>query len=104
VNAKDQPDEARVEVVVRGRVQGVGYRYFAWTTGHDLGVRGGVANEGDGSVRVVAEGPRSVLETFAGILGTGPASAVVEGVALTWSAAIGGLGDFGIRSGAHRGD
>lgn len=94
----------RLDATVHGRVQGVGFRYFAWSTAQGLGLLGWTANEPDGSVRCVAEGPRPVLDAFLAALEVGPASADVDRVVATWSPAIGGLGPFGIRSGAHRGD
>ena len=100
----DDQDRARLDVTVRGRVQGVGYRYFALQLGMELGLEGWVANEADGSVRCLAEGPRSVLDTFLASLAVGPPAAIVDRVHPVWSAAAGGLGPFAIRSGAHRGD
>ena len=47
----------RLDVVVRGRVQGVGYRFFVLRLASGLGLDGWVSNEADGSVRVRAEGP-----------------------------------------------
>ena len=44
--------------VVRGRVQGVGYRYFVLRQADALGVAGFARNRADGSVEVVAEGER----------------------------------------------
>ena len=94
----------RLEAVIRGRVQGVGFRYFAWSEGRALELEGWVANGSDGSVRCVAEGPREVLEAFLVRLEAGPAGAIVDGVTATWGDASGTLGAFGIRSGGHRGD
>ncbi len=42
--------------IVRGRVQGVGYRYFARKSAESLGLTGFARNLADGSVEVVAEG------------------------------------------------
>ena len=95
---------ARVEIVVRGRVQGVGYRMFAARVAAGRGLTGWVVNERDGGVRCVAEGPREVLESFARELATGPPGAVVNGVSVTWSAALDGFDRFAIRSGWHGGD
>jgi acylphosphatase len=97
-------EPVRLEAVVRGRVQGVGFRYFAWAEGRALDLAGWVANESDGSVHCIAEGPRDALEAFLVRLETGPAGAIVERVTATWGAASGSLGPFGIRSGGHRGD
>jgi hypothetical protein len=54
--------QARVRVRVQGRVQGVGFRYFALQHARRLGVRGYVRNCSDGSVEVLAEGDRTALE------------------------------------------
>ena len=95
---------ARVEVVVGGRVQGVGYRMFAADLAIDRGITGWVANEPDGSVRCVAEGPRAVLEAFVRDLAVGPRSAVVDRFSVSWSKALDGFDRFAIRSGWHGGD
>ena len=95
---------ARLDAVVRGRVQGVGFRYFALREAADLGVQGWVANEPDGSVRCRAEGPRPVLEAFLAALREGPPGARVDHVDATWADASGGLGPFTVRAGAHPGD
>lgn len=97
-------DVARVEAVVRGRVQGVGFRYFAWQAAQDLDLEGWVANEPDGSLRCVVQGPRDRVEALIVRLEAGPAGAIVERVSATWLPASGSLGPFAVRSGAHRGD
>ena len=94
----------RLEATARGRVQGVGFRYFVLRRGIELALTGWVANESDGSVRCVAEGRRSDLETLLEAMERGPAGALVERVSTTWTSATGTLRDFGIRSGGHRGD
>lgn len=97
-------DVARVDATVRGRVQGVGFRYFAWREAQDLDLEGWVANEPDGTLRCLAQGPRDRVEAFLARLEAGPASAVVERVDARWLPASGSLGPFSVRSGAHRGD
>ena len=94
----------RLEARVRGRVQGVGYRVWALREGMHLGVDGFVANEADGSVRVVAEGPRRKLDRLVERLEEGPPSALVEPVVARWEPARGLPAGFRIESGAHRGD
>ncbi len=94
----------RLEAVVRGRVQGVGFRWFARQEAVRLGLSGWVANEPDGSLRCVVEGPREVLEQFRDALREGPPAAIVERVIERWMPATGTLSTFGVRSGAHRGD
>ena len=95
---------ARLEASVRGRVQGVGFRVWALREGMHLGLDGYVANEADGSVRVVAEGPRGELDRLGERLEEGPPSASVERVLARWEPARGLPAGFRIESGAHRGD
>jgi acylphosphatase len=94
----------RLEAVVRGRVQGVGYRVFALREASYLGLAGFVANEPDGSVRVIAEGPRDDLEALLERLGEGPPAGFVDRVITRWEPARGMPAGFRIESGAHRGD
>lgn len=64
---------------IRGRVQGVGYRYFTQRTALRLGVRGWVRNRHDGAVEVHAEATGDVLRSFRSELERGPAhSEVIE--------------------------
>ncbi len=102
----DSPESSlvRLDATVRGRVQGVGFRYFALRQAMDLDLTGWVANGMDGSVRCVAEGRRADLETLLAWLETGPAGALVERVTATWTPASGTLVSFEIRSGGHPGD
>jgi acylphosphatase len=95
---------SRLEAVVRGQVQGVGYRWFVVHEASRLGLDGWVANEADGSVRVLAEGPDADLDGLVVVLRDGPSGASVTDVAVRREPARGGLAGFDIRSGAHRGD
>ena len=104
MTSDDGADRARLDATVIGRVQGVGFRYFALRRGMDLGLEGWVANERDGSVRTRAEGPREDLERFLDDLDEGPPAAIVDRVTAAWSPPIGDLGPFSIRSGGHPGD
>jgi acylphosphatase len=97
-------DIARLDAVVHGLVQGVGFRYFAWREAQDLDLEGWVANEADGSVRCVVQGPRTRVEALLRRLEAGPAGAIVDHVRATWLPASGPLGPFSVRSGGHRGD
>jgi acylphosphatase len=65
---------------VRGRVQGVGYRYFAQRAAESLGVTGYARNLDDGRVEVYAVGPEKKLSELAGILYRGPRWSDVRGV------------------------
>ena len=95
---------ARLEAIVRGRVQGVGYRVFALREAGALGLDGFVANEADGSVRVLAEGRRADLEALVERLEDGPPAGYVDRVLTRWEPARGIGRGFRIESGAHRGD
>jgi acylphosphatase len=66
--------------LVAGRVQGVGYRYFAERCADQLGLSGYIKNLGDGSVEVYAIGNAVSLEKFRGSLSQGPPSARVTKV------------------------
>jgi acylphosphatase len=65
---------------VRGRVQGVGFRYFAQRAAAGLGLHGYACNLDDGRVEVYAVGPEEKLAELAGILHVGPRWADVRGV------------------------
>jgi acylphosphatase len=65
---------------VRGRVQGVGFRYFAELSANALGLAGWVRNRDDGSVEVYAVGTADQLSELAGLLWKGPRWAEVRGV------------------------
>lgn len=97
-------DLARLEVVVSGQVQGVGFRYFTRRVASGLGLMGWVANEASGRVRVVAEGPREDLDRLLEILREGPPGAFVERVDAGWAPPAGGLDGFEIRPGWQGGD
>ncbi len=74
-----KPKPAR-RYVVRGRVQGVGFRYFVEHTANAIGVEGWVRNLDDGSVEVYAHGTPEQMAEFEGHLWKGPRWAEVRGV------------------------
>lgn len=94
----------RLEATVRGRVQGVGFRYFVVRESRRLGLAGWVANESDGSVRLIAEGTAAAIGQLEEALRVGPAGAVVGGVSSVRMPATGRFRDFGVRSAGHSGD
>jgi acylphosphatase len=65
---------------VRGRVQGVGFRYFVEQSAKRLDIRGWVRNLDDGSVEAYAVGTAAQLSDLAGLLWNGPRWAEVRGV------------------------
>jgi acylphosphatase len=69
-----------LHVVIRGRVQGVGFRWFVREQGRRLGVRGWVRNRPDGAVEVSADGDAAALEALRARLREGPPGAAVTDV------------------------
>ena len=67
-----------LHVVVRGRVQGVGYRAFVEDEAQGRGLRGWVRNRRDGSVEAVFSGPRGDVEAVIEACRRGPYSAHVS--------------------------
>ncbi|MGI8991463.1 MAG: acylphosphatase [Bryobacteraceae bacterium] len=68
------------EFIVRGQVQGVGFRWFVKKAADQLGIGGYVRNEADGCVFVYAVGTERQLSQLAGRLRQGPQFAEVRGV------------------------
>jgi acylphosphatase len=94
----------RLEAVVHGWVQGVGFRVFVARRAAALDLGGWVRNEARGTVQVVAEGDEPSLRTLLADLHEGPAGARVERVDERWGPAGGTPDRFEIRSGWHGGD
>jgi acylphosphatase len=94
----------RMEATIRGMVQGVGFRWFVVRHARRLRLTGWVANQPDGSVRVVAEGPPDDLDELSQALRDGPAGAHVSTVEGHRLSATGGFSRFEIRARGHAGD
>jgi acylphosphatase len=90
-------DNARVQLRVTGRVQGVYYRSSAESEARRLGLTGWVRNLPDGVVEALAEGPRGQLEAFVAWCRQGPPSAQVDAVDATWLPASGEHDAFEVR-------
>src|SRR2546421_3458329 len=90
----DHINMERLHAVVRGDVQGVGFRYFVQRQAQQLGVQGWVRNNSDGTVELVAEGKREDLEHLKRAVEEGPRMARVERVEAQWSSAAGNLPSF----------
>ena len=72
------PAEDARQWIVRGRVQGVGFRWFAMRRAEELGLAGWVRNMEDGAVEVVAAGSEAALDEFEQELRRGPRGAQVS--------------------------
>ncbi len=77
----------RLHAQVYGRVQGVSFRFYTRDAAVALGLTGWVANCYDGSVEVVAEGPRTRLDSLLEFLHHGPSMAHVDHVQVDFSPA-----------------
>ena len=83
--------------LVRGWVQGVGFRYATVRTARRLGLVGWVRNLPDGRVEVVAEGDSEAVEELAAWLRRGPSTARVEGVETETLEPTGAYREFTVR-------
>jgi acylphosphatase len=91
----EKPTEAR-RFIVRGRVQGVGFRWFVEREAHILGIAGWVRNNHDGSVEVLAQGTRDQLSGLHSRLREGPRAARVDAVEISDVPSVAGLNSFRI--------
>jgi acylphosphatase len=82
--------------VVRGRVQGVGFRWFVEREARTLGISGWVRNNSDGSVQVFAMGTRDQLSGLRSRLQQGPRAARVDSVEEAEAKPVVGLNTFRI--------
>lgn len=69
-----------VALTIKGRVQGVGFRYFVMRTAMQMGVNGYVMNCADGNVYVEAEADDSVLVQFIDLCSIGPSRSDVKDI------------------------
>ena len=95
MTSSEKPTEAR-RFVVRGRVQGVGFRWFVEREAHMLGIAGWVRNNHDGSVEVLAQGTREQLAGLHSRLRAGPRAARVDAVEESEARPAAGLSSFRI--------
>jgi acylphosphatase len=91
-------DVSALRALVRGRVQGVGFRFFVLDHAAALGLSGYARNLSNGeTVEVVAEGPMPALEALLVHLRHGPALARVDRVDVSWAAPTGEYEGFKAR-------
>jgi acylphosphatase len=83
--------------LVRGRVQGVGFRWFVEREAHILQIAGWVRNNHDGSVEVLAMGTREQLAGLRSRLREGPRAARVDDVEESEAEPVAGLNSFQVR-------
>ena len=86
----------RIHMVVKGRVQGVGFRYFIHDAAAKMDVTGFVRNLPDGSVEIVAEGTAEWLSRLQSAAKQGPSFSHVTDIVLSFPDATGEFSTFEI--------
>lgn len=81
----------RAEILVSGKVQGVGFRRFARNAAERFGVECNPINLRDGRVFILAEGRQEALELLINELKKGPTFAHVEDIDVTFTEALGNV-------------
>ena len=97
MNGSGDPSTFARIFIVRGRVQGVGFRWFVEREAHILGIAGWVRNRSDGTVEVLAMGTRNQLSGLRSRLREGPRAARVDDVEESEAEAVTGLNSFRIQ-------
>jgi len=87
----------RYSIVVSGRVQGVGYRYFTRDAAQSLGLGGWVRNTVDGRVELEVEGEQAKIDTLIEQLKEGPALSRVTDVDIQGMITMDSGGEFFIK-------
>jgi len=90
--------QKRIQLVVRGRVQGVFFRASAQREARQHGLTGWVKNRPDGSVEMVVEGEEDDVKDFLSWAQTGPTTARVDKVETKWRSYTGEFAEFRIVS------
>jgi acylphosphatase len=96
-STKDQSPVQTRRFIVRGRVQGVGFRWFVEREAHLLKIAGWVRNNADGTVEVLAQGRRDKLAGMKSRLQEGPRAARVDNVQESEAEQVAGLSSFQVR-------
>jgi acylphosphatase len=88
--------DVQVTVLVRGRVQGVGFRWWTRARAAELGLRGVARNLVDGRVEIVAVGPEARCQALLDALRGPKAPGLVRAVTEAWSVPEGSWTGFGV--------
>ena len=97
MTSQSKAERARLQLIVSGRVQGVGFRFSAYDEAKELALAGWVRNLAGGEVEIVAEGSRENLQMLAAWAHLGPPSAHVTAVREDWLDFTGEFTEFRIR-------
>jgi acylphosphatase len=85
-----------VHMIVHGRVQGVGFRFFVREQATRLGVKGWVKNLPDGTVEIEAQGEKSQLEKLIDQVKQGPSFGNVDDININWKSPESSFSSFSI--------
>lgn len=94
----DNNEQGSFHAIVRGRVQGVGFRFYVLREARRLGLAGLVRNRPAGEVEVFAQGGRPSLRELESLLRRGPLLSRVDHVTLEWGVPVPQTVDFIIGS------
>ena len=97
MHESESVSSTRLKAIVRGRVQGVGFRYATQNRARELGLVGYVRNRWNLTVEVVAEGPEKAVRQLLSWLHVGPSMARVARVEEEWQQPLGTLSTFEVR-------
>jgi acylphosphatase len=89
-------DKQRAEIKLSGLVQGVGFRYFVVRNAQQLGLKGYVKNMYDGSVLIVTEGEKGLIDELFKKAKVGPRSASVHKANIEWTEFKNEFSSFGV--------
>ncbi len=82
---------------IHGKVQGVGYRFFATRVARRLGLKGSIQNLRDGTVEALVEGEKEKIDEWIEDLKEGPRYAEVDHIDQETKEFTGRLGDFDVK-------
>jgi acylphosphatase len=87
----------RAEIIVKGLVQGVGFRYYVLRKAHELELMGYVKNQMDGTVLTVVEGEKLKIEMLFNYVKIGPMHSDVRDIKIAWRSFVGEFSNFEVR-------
>ena len=90
-------NHSSISLIVKGKVQGVSFRWFTVRAGRELGLNGYAKNRADGTVEVQAVGRKIDGDTLIDQVKQGPAMSQVDDVEISWVNANEKFTDFEIR-------
>ncbi len=85
------------EIIISGRVQGVGFRYYVHQKANEMGIKGWVKNTIDGNVLVTAQGDEAEIGTFIDYLYVGPPLARVDRISKQKMDSLSDFNNFSVK-------